>query len=103
MPRLQHRQPGRQIRTSDRERLRYRPYAVIEPNVGVPQRIPQLFGNLCDHFVGQVVVQQHQIEIGVRHEFAAAQTTGGDDGEPARCRDADLGRLGTQPQLVEVQ
>ena len=25
------------------------------------------------------------------------------DGEPARCRDADLGRLGTQPQLVEVQ
>ena len=81
VPRLEHRQPGRDVLAGDLERLRHGPHAVVEPNVGVPQRVPQQLGDLADDLGGHVVVQQHQIEIGVRQHLAAAEPTGGDDRE----------------------
>ena len=53
--------------------------------------IPQQFGHLADDVDGHVVVQQRQVEVGVRHQFAPAQTAGRDDGEAAGGGDADLG------------
>ena len=43
-------------------------------------------GNPTDDVVGQIVVQQHQVEVGIRQQLAAAEPAGGDDGEAAGCR-----------------
>ena len=75
---------------------------MIKPNIGVPQRIPQQFGDLGHHTLRHIVVQQHQIKIGVGRQLAASQPAGRDDGEPTGCRDADFGRLGGQPQLMQI-
>ena len=101
--RLQHRQARGDVLAGHLQRLGHRPHAVVEPNVGVPQRIPQLFGDVADDVGRHVVVQQHQVEVGVRQQLAAAQTAGGDDREAAGVGDADLGGLGGQPELVQVE
>ena len=54
-------------------------------------------------FVGHVVVQQHQVEIGVRQQLAAAQAAGRDDREAAGRGDPDLGSLGDEPEFVQVE
>ena len=38
---LPHAQGGRHIRVRGGQRLAHRPHAMVEPNIGVPQRIPQ--------------------------------------------------------------
>ena len=52
--------------TGHLQRLGHRAHAVVDANVGVPQRVPQQFRDLPDDVGGHVVVQQHQIEVGVR-------------------------------------
>ncbi len=103
VPGLQHRQAGRDVITGDLQGLRHGADAVVEPNVGVPQRIPQQLGDLRHDVVGHVVVQQHEIEVRVRNQLAAAQPAGGHDGEPASGGDPDLGGLGGQPELVQIE
>ena len=48
-------------------------------------------------------MQQRQVEVGVRHQFAAAQAARGDDGEAAGGRDADLGSLCGEPEFVQIE
>ena len=103
MPDLQHRHARRDVLAGDLQRLGNGSHAVIEPNVGIPQRVPEQLGHLRHHVGRHVVVQQHQIQIGVRHELAAAEPAGGHQGETAGGRDPDLGGLGGQPELMEVQ
>ena len=85
------------------QRLRHRADAVVDVNVGVPQRVPEQFGDLRHHVARHVVVNEGQVQIGVRQQLAAAQAAGGDDGEPAGGRDADLGGLGGEPELVQIE
>ena len=49
-----------------------------------------------------VVMQQNQIEIGIRQQFASAETTHGDDGKPTIRFDAQFGPLGGQPEFVQI-
>ena len=100
---LEHRQAGRDVLTGDLERLGNGSHAVVEPNVGVPQRVPQLFGDVADHVLALIVVQQHQVEVGVRQQFPPAEAAGGDDGEATGLGDSDLGGLGREPELVQVE
>ena len=76
---------------------------MVEPDVGVPQRVPEKLRDPGDLLRGHVGVQEHQIEVGVGNHFAAAQTAGGDDGEAAALGDPQIGRLGGQPQFVQIQ
>ena len=103
VPRLQHGQPSGDVLTGDLQRLGHRAHTVIDANVGVPQGIPQQLGDLADHIDGHVVVQQRQVEVGVRHQFATAQTARGHDGEAAGGRDADLGCLCGEPEFVQIE
>ncbi len=78
-------------------------YAVVDANVGVPQRIPQPIGDPLQHLFGLAVVQQQQVQVGVGRQFAAAQPTDPDDREATGIGDADLGSLGDQPGFVQLQ
>ena len=100
---LQHGQPGRDVLAGDRQCLGHGAHAVVDANVGVPQGVPQQFGDLTDHVVRHVVVQQHQVEVGVGQQLPAAQPAGRDDREAAGGRDADLGGLCGEPEFVQVQ
>ena len=71
--------------------LRHRPHAVVELDVRVPQRIPELFGDLGDDRRVHLVVEQHQVEVGVRQQLAAAEPADRDDREAAVGLDPDLG------------
>ena len=70
---------------------------MVKPNVGVPQRIPQQIGDLCYYIVGHIVVQKHEVKVGVRCQFSAPKTPGRDDGESTTRRDTDFRSLGFQP------
>ena len=98
---FEHRQPGRDVLAGHLQRLRHGPHTVIEPNIGVPQRIPEQFGDrrttrrACCRAPGS----------GRGPRTAPARRV------PARrwrrwrtrcCGDADLGGLGGQPELVEI-
>ena len=91
---FEHRQAGRDVFSGHVQRFGHGTHPVVEANVGVPQWIPQVFGDLADDVLGQVVVQQHQVEVGVRQQFPAAQPPGGNDGEAAGFGDPDLGGFG---------
>ena len=43
-----------------------------------------VIGDLADDLLGQIVVQQHQVQVGVRQEFASAEASGCDDREAGR-------------------
>lgn len=68
VPGLQHSHPGCHIRAGDLQRLLDRSDAVVEPNVGVPQRILRAIRRACSP-PPPVVMQQHEIEIGVGNEL----------------------------------
>jgi hypothetical protein len=103
VPRLEHGQARGDVLARDLQRLRNGAYAVVDANVGVPQRVPQQFRNLADNVVRHVVVQQRQVEVRVRQQLAAPQATGGDDRESTRGGDSDLGGLCGEPEVVQVQ
>ena len=102
MPRLQHGQPRRNVISGDLQRFGHGSHAVVDTNIGVPQRIPQHLGDPTHHIGRHVVVQQHQVEIRVRDQLSAAQPSGGHDREATGGRDADLGGLCGEPELVQV-
>ncbi len=76
---------------------------MIEPDIGVPQRVPEQLGDLAHHFGGHVVVQQHQIQIGVGHHLPATETAGGDDGKAAVRDDSQFGSLCGEPKFMQIQ
>ncbi len=91
MPRLEHSQCGRQIGREHLEGLGHRPDTVVEFDVRVPQRVPELVGDLRHDGRRHVVVEEDEIEIGVREHLAASETPDGDDGEASLALDAEFG------------
>jgi hypothetical protein len=53
---LQHRETCRDVLCGNLHRLGHGSYAVVEPNIGVPQRVPQVLGGLADDLLRQIVV-----------------------------------------------
>ena len=102
VPGIQHGQASGHVRTGDLQCLGHGAHAVVKTNVGVPQRIPQLIGDLPDIVGSHVVVQQQQVQVRVRHQLAAAQRTGRDDRKAAAGRDTDLGGLRGQPEFMQL-
>ena len=75
-------QPQRdpQVVLRRRRHLRRGPHGVVEAHPGVPQRIPDLLGQVAGLDV--VVVDQHQVQVGVRRQLAATEAADGDEGHP---------------------
>ena len=71
VPGLQQPQRGAQVRRRDLHGLSGGAHGVVEPDPGVPQRVPHLLGETLD--VLAAVVQQHEVEVRVRRELAPAQ------------------------------
>ena len=71
VPGLQQPQRGAQVRRRDLHGLPGGAHGVVEPDPGVPQRVPHLLGEPLD--VLAAVVQQHEVEVRVRRELAPAQ------------------------------
>lgn len=103
VPRIEHGQAHRDVRTGDLQRLWDGAHTVVDTDVGVPQRIPEFLGDLADDLGRHVVVQQHQVQIGIRQHLPAAQTTGRDDREPTGRGDADLRRFCAEPEFVQIE
>lgn len=99
---FEHSECCRHVGGRNLKRLRKRPHAVVEFDVRVPQRVPQAVRDLGHDRRVHVVVQQNQIEIGIRQQFASAETTHGDDGKPTIRFDAQFGPLGGQPEFVQI-
>jgi hypothetical protein len=75
--------------------LRQVPHRVVDRGAGVPQRVPEGTGHLRD--AGAVLgVHQHDVEVAVRRELAAAVATDRDQGKA--CRRAVLGTTGERPR-----
>lgn len=102
VPRLEHSQRGRQIGREHLEGLGHRPDTVVELDVRVPQRVPELVGDLRHDGRRHVVVEEDEIEIGVREHLAASEAPDGDDGEASLALDAEFGALRRQPEFVQV-
>ncbi len=50
---------------------------MVEADLGVPDRVPQLVRQLPG--TGKTTVQEHEIDVAVRRAFPATQTPGGDE------------------------
>lgn len=100
---VQQAQGGDHVAVGDAQRAGDGAHAVVEPDVGVPQRIPQPVGDPLQHVVGDVVVQQHQVEIGIGQQLAPAQDADPDERETTGFGDAEFGGLGHQPRLVQFE
>jgi hypothetical protein len=71
---------------------------VVEPDPGVPQRVPELVGDPVD--VLAPVVQQHEIEVRPGGQLAAAERPDGHQRGPVG--EPDRGGPGGQPEVVQV-
>ena len=99
---LEHAERCRHVGRSHLQSLRHRAHAVIELDVGVPQWVPELVGDVGHDAWVEIVVQQNQIQVRERQQLTARQTTDRDDRE-ARVRfDPQFGTLGRQPELVKI-
>lgn len=99
---LEHSQRRGDVRVRHLQGLRDGADAVVELDVRVPQRIPELVGHLRDDRRIHVVVKQKEVEIRIRQEFPATEPTDRDEREAAVGFDAQLGTLCGQPELVQV-
>ena len=98
VPGLEQPQRGPQVRRGHLDGLARGAHGVVEPDAGVPQRVPHLLGEPLD--VLAAVVQQHEVEVGVRRELAPAQGAHGDQGGAVGEADG-LGVRG-EPEVVQV-
>jgi hypothetical protein len=89
---LEHRQAGGDVVAGHAQRLGHVRTLWSSRMLASHNGYHSSLGDLADDVGGHVVVQQHQIEVGVRQQLAAAEAAGGDDGEATGRRDADLGR-----------
>ena len=79
------------------------PHRVVEADARVPQRVPELLGDLLDPAGALALVHEDQVEVRERHELAPAEPADGDQCDPRRVRaDAGLRGVHGQPELVQV-
>ena len=73
MPQVEHAEQGPQVVAGDAARLRRRAQRVVEPQPGVPDRVPDA-GRDLGALAGVAVpgTQQEQVEVAARRELAAA-------------------------------
>lgn len=100
---FQHAQRGRHVGTGHTQGIRDGAHTVVQPNVGVPQWIPQRIGDIAQFLDGFAVVQQHQIQVRIRQQLAPAEPADPDDRITAVIGDPDLRGLDDQPGLMQIQ
>ena len=91
-----------EVRGAHLQRLRHRAHTVVEFDVGVPQRVPELVGDLRTPRRGPCRREGGSGPDPSTAATRAAQTAHRDDRESTVVLDAELGTLRGQPEFVQV-
>ena len=82
VPRVQHAERRFHVRVRHRDGVSDGAHRMIELPAGVPDRVPDLVGDL--HHVGPAVVQHHDVEVAARAHLAAPVAADGDQRDAVR-------------------